>query len=554
MMLARDIIPSLFNSAPRIKLDDLRRLSVRVASTLTLLAILLVLFPAVAVVSQSPQSTPTPPATSTPPPAGQEVSEDDVVKVETNLVTSNALVIGRDRKFVPNLRREDFRIFENGVEQEIAFFAPIDRPFDVALIIDNSRSADFELRHIKEAAVAFVNEMRSDDRAAIISLNDDFRTVIPPSSDREALKRVIDQIRPAGNTRLYDAVNFAVNKILVSGKSRKAIVLLTDGVDNDSRFASYQSNLDDLASSGVQLYAVQFSTYKEMSKKAERWRRQAPEGSGFSYADYQRADAYLHQVTELTGTVLYPVANFRDLDTAIAGIAHELHNEYTIGFYPRASAGNRGEIRRLEVRVSQPWLTVRARSSYSFSGASVAQEQARPVMAPLSQIESLVDSHGIAPAKRPVDARWICKQPFAPGDFALVQEGYDSNCPPSLRANDKTNSWYVRKPGLQEVICKGYLYRDGVDIPSAPIPVGFAVVAEAKSDVCSQSNDPAHPLNAWRIKRPTSEETICKGFPIPRGFIVVNEKKQASCPLTTRAANAWIIIPAYQIDNRKILP
>jgi Ca-activated chloride channel homolog len=519
------------------------------------IAILLLLFAGTVVVSQSPQPTQTPtPATGKPPATGQEVSEEDVIKVETTLVTSNALVIGRDRKFVPNLRRADFRIFENGVEQEIAFFAAVDRPFDVALIIDNSRSADFELRHVKEAAIAFVDQMRADDRAVIISLDDDFKSVVPPTNDREALKRSIYQIAPAGNTRLYDAVSFAVNQVLASVKGRKAILLLTDGVDNDSRDASYQTNLDDLVVSGVQLYAVQFSTYKAMSKKAERWRRQAPEGSGFSYVDYQRADAYLHQITELTGTAVYPAANFRDLDAAIAGIARELHNEYTIGFYPRVAVGNRGEVRRLEVRVSQPWLTVRARSSYSFGGAAVAQDQARPLIAPLSQIESLVESHGFAEAKRPLDARWICKQPFAPGDFALVQEGYDSKCPASLRANDQTNSWFVRKPGAEEVICKGFLYRNGVDVASAPIPVGYAVVAEANSNVCSQSNDAAHPMNAWRIKRPTSEETICKGFPIPRGFIVVNEKKQAGCPLTTRAANAWIIIPAYQIDNRRLLP
>jgi VWFA-related protein len=499
---------------------------------------------------QQPAPTPTPPAAT-----GQEISEDDVIKVNTTLVTSNALVIGRDRKFVPNLSRDDFRLFENDVEQQIAFFAPIDRPFDVALILDNSRSADFELSHIKEAAIAFVNQMRPGDRAAVIALDGDFKDAVQPTSDHNALRRAIYEINVAGGTRLYDAVNFAVNHTLTDVKGRKAILLLTDGVDNDSRDASYQSNLDDIVSSGVQVYAVQFSTYKAMSKKIARARRPAPEGSGFSYVDYQRADAFLHQLTELTGTAVYPAANFRDLDAAIAGIADELHNEYTIGFYPNVAAGGRGEVRRLEVRVSRPWLTVRARSSYSFGGASVAQEQLRPLVAPISQIESLAESTGIVEAKRPLNSRWICKQPFAPGEFALVQEGYDSNCPPSTRANDQTNSWLIRKPGADEVICKGFLNRNGTDIAAAPIPVGYAVVGEAKSTVCSQSNDPAHPMNAWTIKRPSSEETVCKGFPIPRGFVVVNERKKAACPFTpTRPANAWVIIPAYQIENRRLWP
>src|SRR5205823_5393522 len=92
-----------------------------------------------------PQPTSTPPPqtpTSTPanPSTGEEVGEDDVIRVNTNLVTSAALVMGRDRKYVPTLRREDFHVFEDGVEQQLAYFAPVDRPFTVALLIDNSRS------------------------------------------------------------------------------------------------------------------------------------------------------------------------------------------------------------------------------------------------------------------------------------------------------------------------------------------------------------------------------------------------------------------------------
>jgi hypothetical protein len=291
-----------------------------------------------------------------------------------------------------------------------------------------------------------------------------------------------------------------------------------------------------------------------MSKKAARFRRTAPEGTGFSYVDYQRADAYLHQLTDLTGSAVFPADNFRDLDAAIANITDELHNEYTIGFYPKAIAGNRGEVRRLEVRVSQPWLRVRARSSYSFGGATVAADQSRPAIAPLSQIESRAGSSGFVEDKRPQDSRWICKQPFPPGNFALVQEGYDSHCPPSTRRNDQTNSWLIRKPNAEEIICKGFLNQNGVDVAAAPIPIGFAVIGEAKSSVCSQSNDPAHAFNAWKIKRPTAEDTICKGFPVPKGFVVVNEKKQEACPATTRPANAWVIIPAYDIDNRKLKP
>ena len=496
-----------------------------------------------------PAASPTP--RDTPKPAGEEVGADDVIKVSTNLVTSNALVLGRNRKYVPSLRREDFHIFENGIEQEIAYFAPIERPFDVALVIDNSHSTVFELSEIKAAAVAFVDRMRADDRATIISLADDLTAMVGPTGDQSLLKQAIYKIKPGGNTRLYDAVGLAINQQPANTTRRSALVLLTDGVDNDSRTASYQSNLNDIVSSGVQVYAVQFSTYSLMSKKAARWRRAAPEGSGFSQIDYQRADAYLHQVTELTGTSVYPAASVTSLDQAVAAIAEELHNEYTVGYYPRV-AGKSGEVRRLEVRVGQPWLVVRARTSYSFGAAPPTSDDARPVPAALSGVESVAIAHERMEQTRPLDARWVCKGPFVPGDFALVQEGYDSKCPPSTRANDSTNAWFIRRPAPSEIVCKGFLSRNGTDIQIAPIPSGYAVIGQTKTSVCSPSNDPQQPANAWKVKRPASEETVCKGFLIPRGFVVTNQKKEPACPLTKSETNAWVIVPTPYIETRKV--
>ena len=359
-----------------------------------------------------PAATPTPPTPSQQQP-GEEVGEDDVIKVSTNLVTSNALVLGRNRKYVPSLRREDFHVFENGIEQEIAYFAPIDRPFEVTLVIDNSRSTVFELGEIRDAALAFVDRMRADDRATIVPLTDDFKTAVGPTNDKNVLKQALYNIKPGGNTRLYDAVDFAINQTTANATRRRALVLLTDGVDNDSRTASYQSNLNDIVGSGVQVYAVQFSTYSIMSKKAARWRRPPPEGSGFAQVDYQRADAYLHQIAELTGTTVFPAPSLTSLESAVAAIAEELHNEYTVGYYPRV-AGSVGEVRRLEVRVGQPWLVVRARSSYSFGAATSTRDDVRPVPAKLSGAESVAIVPDRLEQTLPLNARWVCKGPFCP--------------------------------------------------------------------------------------------------------------------------------------------
>lgn len=522
--------------------------AITVVATVVLLFLLLIAA-AFAQSQTKPQPTPQQPA---PPPtpisgnpsprqAGEEVGEDDVIRVNTNLVTSAALVIGRDRKYVPNLRRQDFHVFEDGVEQDLAYFAPVNRPFTVALLIDNSHSTIFELRNIQDAALSFVNQMRTNDRALIVSLTDDVKTLAGPTNNKEELRQAISNIKTGGDTRIYDAVDFALNREMAGIAGRKALVLLTDGVDNASHNARYQANLNDIARSDVQVYAVQFSTYAPMSRQAARGRRPPPEGSGFSRVDYQRADAYLHQISELTGTSVYPAASLSNLDSAIAGIAEELHNEYSLGYYPRI-AGNPGEVRRVEVRVSQPWLVVRARPGYSFGKVgTVRYDNKDPVVAPLSDIED--GSQDFTEDKRPVNARWMCKGLFVPGDYALVQEGFDSKCPRSTRANDQTNAWFIRRPGPSEIVCKGFLMWNGTEMEISTIPSGYAVVGEVNSPGCASRMNPNYSANAWSVKLPVSEETVCKGFLIPRGFVVVGEKRASVCPATSRESNAWLIMP-----------
>jgi Ca-activated chloride channel homolog len=493
--------------------------------------------------AQAPAHPPARPTSSTPSPTpgGEEIAEDDVIKVNTNLVTSSALVVGRDRKYVPTLRRQDFHVFEDGVEQELAYFAAVDEPFTIALLIDDSRSTTFDLRNILDAAVGLVDQLRTKDRALVISLTD-LKTIVGPTDNREELRQAISNIKPGGGTRLYDAFEFALRHELAGIKGRRAIVLLTDGVDNASRNASYQTNINDIAKSDVQVYAVQFSTYASVSKQTGRVRRPPPEGSGFGRADYQRADAYLHQISDLTGTSVYPAADVSRLEAAIASIVDELHNGYSLGYYPKP--GKTGEVRRVEVRVNQPWLVVRgARAGYLFGkDGTVNYDVKNPVVASISDIEP--GSREFIEDRKPSTARWMCKGPFVPGDYALVQEGYDSKCPQSTRPNDQTNAWFIRKPGPSETVCKGFVWWNGAEAQASTIPTGYAVVGEVKSPVCSSSTDLSQSTNAWRVKLPAAKDTVCKGFLIPRGFVVISEKRATECPATSTPANAWLIMPA----------
>lgn len=474
------------------------------------------------------------------PASAQEVDPGDVIRVKTTLVNSPVLVIGRDGKFVPDLRREDFEVYENGVKQEIAYFAPVENPFTVAMLIDTSRSALFDLQDIQEAAIAFVDKMRPNDRAIVVTFSGDVTVLAEPTSDHEALRKAIRAARPGGNTRVYDALKFALADQLARIQGRTALVLFTDGVDNDSRDATLESALQQAARTDTLIYPVQFSTYDYIKARSPSTTFTPPEGSGFSEQDYQRADLFLHQLAESAGTGLYPAFDIGDLESAIASIVDELHNEYSIGYYPRTQ-GQPGETRSVEVRVNRPQLTVRARSGY------VVDKSGAVVRTPKKEVEPrLPDASGSIPVSRPpetsqTEGHWICKGPGAPTDLAVVKEGFASHCPPSTRGNDQTNAWFIRKPGPTETLCKGFAMSNGREVAGAPVPAGYVVTGEVKSQVCSQSSNAAIVANAWEIRLPRQSDVVCKGFPLPRGFVVVDERSTTACPAIRGRKNAWLI-------------
>ena len=117
-----------------------------------------------------------------------DIGEGETVRVETTLVTIPVSVTDRDGRYIPNLSKEDFRIFENGVEQQVAYFAPVEKPFTVALVIDTSNSTRFKIEEIQDAAIAFVNQLRPDDRVMVVAFAEHVRVLSEPTSDpaREA--------------------------------------------------------------------------------------------------------------------------------------------------------------------------------------------------------------------------------------------------------------------------------------------------------------------------------------------------------------------------------
>ena len=220
------------------------------------------------------QPTATPPKSNEP----EEFGEGDILRVDTTLVSIPVSVMDRNGKFIPNLRQEDFHIWENGVEQRVAYFASVDKPFTVALVIDTSGSTKSRIMEIQDAATTFVNQLRPDDRVMVVSFSDRIRVLSQPTNDRAALRDAIQMTQPGSGTRLYDAVDMIINEHFNRIEGRKAIVLFTDGVDTTSKRASYESTVRDAEELDALIYPVKFDTYAEMVGGGGGW----PGGGGGS--------------------------------------------------------------------------------------------------------------------------------------------------------------------------------------------------------------------------------------------------------------------------------
>jgi VWFA-related protein len=304
-----------------------------------------------------------------------ETIEGDVLTVNTSLVTVPVTVMDRSGKYVPNLTRRDFHVFENGAEQRIAYFATVDQPFTVVLLIDTSGSTNFKIEEMQNAAISFVNQLKDQDRVMVMSFDDSIRTLCEPTSDRDTLIKSIRRTRTGGGTRLYDAVHQVIRQKLKSISGRKAVVLFTDGVDTTSGSATYESTIKEAQESDAAVYSVAYDTSRDGTMGPGGMRLPKIGGVIFgspgmgggpgSAGDYKRASEYLHEITFESGGQYYRGDTIVGLSAAFGELAEELRRQYSIGYYP--PAGQTGQRRDIKVRVNQTGLVVKARGNYIYS-------------------------------------------------------------------------------------------------------------------------------------------------------------------------------------------
>jgi VWFA-related protein len=301
-------------------------------------------------------------------PEPEIVDGDEVVKVETNLVNIPVSVFDRNGLYIPGLYKQDFKIFEDGREQEIAYFGTTDKPFTVILLIDTSPSTAYKIEEIQAAARAFVDQLKPQDSVMVIEFDANVHVLTESTNDREKIYKAIKRADFGGGTALYDAVDFSLRKRLSKVDGRKAIVLFTDGVDTESYKANYDSTLDRAEESDSLIFPIYYNTFfanRGISSGGLPFPGQGPVyARGTTAREYALGRKYLDELSTVTGgRVFRPEATPGGLTAAFEGIAEELRRQYNIGYVPDTE-GKAGQRKQIKVRVNRPNLVIRARDSY----------------------------------------------------------------------------------------------------------------------------------------------------------------------------------------------
>ena len=307
-------------------------------------------------------------------------AEEEEITVETNLVSTPVSVLDRNNRFIPGLKKGDFKLWENDVEQELTYFKSEEQPFTVVLMIDISPSTKYRIDEIHGAAISFVNQLRPNDKVMVVAFDENAEVLAEPTSDRRTLYSAIARAQFGNGTSLYDTVAAVSQLELLRKVGRNAVVLFTDGVDSTSFQATAESTVAGVDELDALFYTVRYYTLEDGNVDVREaaahniiispttmahLRRVAKirQDNLGTPQQYEFGRRYLEALAANTGGRMFEADSIVNVEAAFAGVAEELRRQYSLGYYP-TSEGKAGERRRVKIQVSRPNVVVRAKSSY----------------------------------------------------------------------------------------------------------------------------------------------------------------------------------------------
>lgn len=259
------------------------------------------------------------------------------IRIDTTLVQVNVTVTDPLNRFVTGLEKEHFRLFEDKVEQVISQFSAEDAPLSVGIVFDTSGSMGAKLQKSREAVAQFLKTANPDDEFFLIEFNDRPQMVVPFTTNTDEVQNQLTFTQSKGRTALLDGIYIAMSQMKKARNPRKAILIISDGGDNSSRYT--ESDVKNaVREADVQVYAI--GIFEPMASRG----RTAEEMAG---------PGLLSEIAEQTGGRHFPVENLSELPDIAAKIGIELRNQYVLYYTPKNQERD-GKYRHVNVKLVQP--------------------------------------------------------------------------------------------------------------------------------------------------------------------------------------------------------
>ena len=296
----------------------------------------------------------------------QEVSPGDVVSVDTTEIMFPVTVRDTSGRLINDLGRNDFRIYEDNRLQPLSDLALRQVPVDVVLMVDASSSVASNLDDFRRAAEGFAAKLQADDRISLIKFDDRVELLQDWTKSRFQLKRALNRIEPGMFTRFNDALLLASREQFAeAAKSRRAIIVLSDGIDSGRGTANLEAALRALIQAQVTVYVVSNTEISRANKRAELDQLLGSTGGAAQFNQLRiedlreglrvldRSEQNLAQLAQATGGRLYRPTTFDALESTYAEVADELRHQYALYFTPLNKARD-GSFRRVRVETANP--------------------------------------------------------------------------------------------------------------------------------------------------------------------------------------------------------